>query len=60
VQPRVVALADGKFATSMLVTLILGIGMHVVKLSRKQNKKQFRANKDSQDGTSVMVGNLNH
>ena len=47
-QPRVVALADGKFATSMLVTLILGIGMHVVKLSRKQNKKHFRANEDSQ------------
>ena len=41
---RVVALSDGKFATSMLVTLILGIGMHVVKLSGKQNKKQFRAN----------------
>ena len=43
-----VALADGKFATSMLVTFILGIGMHVVKLSRKQNKKHFRANEDSQ------------
>lgn len=40
----VVALADGKLAMSMLVTLVLGIGMNVVKLSRKQNKKQFRVN----------------
>lgn len=39
-----VALADGKLAMSMLVMLVLGIGMNVVQLSRKQNKKQFPAN----------------
>ncbi|AIJ48292.1 hypothetical protein O987_21000 [Comamonas testosteroni TK102] len=39
-----VARADGKVATSMLVMLILGISMQVVKLSRKPNKKQFQAN----------------
>lgn len=55
-----VALADGKFATSMLVTLILGIGMHVVKLSGKQNKNSSGRIKASRDGTSVMVGDLNH
>lgn len=55
-----VALADGKFATSMLVTLILGIGMHVVKLSRKQTKNTSGRMKTPKGGTSVMVGNLNH